>query len=147
MMQAADLGNRDDRAQSRRLNWPPVGCVLVEREMSASPVIVREVAGQDAAQVAFAEDKNVIETLAPDRADEPFHERILPGALRRRNDFLDLHSLHSVPKLVAVDVVTIANELGRPAVARESVHGPLGGPVGSGLLGHAEVRKPARSRS
>ena len=42
MMQATDFGNRDDRAQSRRLNWPPVGSVLVEREMSASPVIVRE---------------------------------------------------------------------------------------------------------
>ena len=67
MMQAADLGNRDDRAQSRRLNWPPVGCVLVEREMSASLVIVRQVAGQGAAQVSFAQDDDMIETLAADR--------------------------------------------------------------------------------
>src|SRR3989442_8107100 len=142
MMQATDFGNRDDRTQSRRLNWPPVGCVLVEREMSASPVIVREVAGQDAAQVAFAEDENVIETLASDRADEPFHEKILPGAVRRRNDFLDLHALHSVPKLVAVDVVTIAEETGRRGVVREGVHDLLGGPVGGGVLGHVEVDNP-----
>ena len=91
-------------------------------------------------QVAFAEDENVIETLAPDRADEPFHERILPGAVRRRNDFLDLHALHSVPKLVAVDVVTIAEETGRRrGVVREGVHDLLGGPVGGGVLGHVEV--------
>ena len=49
MMQATDFGNGDDRAEPRRLGWPSVGCVLVEREMSAGPVIVGEVAGQDAA--------------------------------------------------------------------------------------------------
>jgi hypothetical protein len=35
--------------------------------MCASPVIVEEVAGQDAAQVAFAEDEAVIQALASDR--------------------------------------------------------------------------------
>ena len=49
MMQAADFGNRDDRAEFRRLNWPSVGCVLVERKVSASLVVVRKVAGEGAA--------------------------------------------------------------------------------------------------
>src|SRR3989442_9768318 len=83
-MQATDFGNRDDRAGRRRLDRPSVGCVLVEREVSASPVVVREVAGQDAPQVLFAEDENMIQTLAPERADEPLRERILPPAVRRR---------------------------------------------------------------
>jgi hypothetical protein len=48
MMQAADFGNRGDRAEFRRLNWASVGHILVEREVSARPVIVREVAGQGA---------------------------------------------------------------------------------------------------
>ena len=64
MMQATDFGHRDDRAEFRRLNWPPVGCVLVERKVSAHPVIVREVAGQDAAQVAFAQNEDMVEALA-----------------------------------------------------------------------------------
>jgi hypothetical protein len=38
MMQAADFGNRDDHAEVRRLDSPSVGCVLVEREVSASPM-------------------------------------------------------------------------------------------------------------
>ena len=71
MMQAADFGNRDDRAEIRPLDWPAVGRVLVEREVSARPVIVREVARQGTAQVPFAEDEDVLQALASDRSDEP----------------------------------------------------------------------------
>jgi len=89
--------------------------------------------------VSFAENENVIQTLAPDRTDEALGERILPGAVRRREDFGDPHALHSVPKLLAVDLVTVAQEIGRRGVVRESVHDLLGGPVGGGVLGHVEV--------
>ena len=67
MMQAADFGNRGDRAEFRRRNWASVGRILVEREVSARPVIVREVAGQGATQVGFAQDQDVIHTLAKDQ--------------------------------------------------------------------------------
>src|SRR5437870_101613 len=46
MMQAADFGSRDDRAELRPLDGAAVGRVLVEREVSARPVIVREVCAQ-----------------------------------------------------------------------------------------------------
>src|SRR5438093_9565530 len=90
-------------------------------------------------RVAFAENQNVIQTLAPDRADEPLREGILPRAVRRREDFLDPHALHSLPKLLAVDLVTVAQEIGGRGVVREGVHDLLGGPVGGGVLGHVEV--------
>jgi len=35
MMQTTDFGDRDDRAEFRRLDWPSVGGILVEREVSA----------------------------------------------------------------------------------------------------------------
>jgi hypothetical protein len=35
MMQTTDFGDRHDRAESRRLEWPSVKCVPVEREMRA----------------------------------------------------------------------------------------------------------------
>src|SRR6058998_931172 len=78
----------------------------------------------------------MIQTLAPDRTDEALGERVLPGAVRRREDFGDPHALHSVPELLAVDLVTVAQEIGRRG---ESVHDLLGGPVGGGVLGHVEV--------
>ena len=63
MMQATDFGNLDDPAELRWLDWPSVGCIFVEREVSSRPVIVRDVAGQDAAQVWFTKDEDMIQTL------------------------------------------------------------------------------------
>ena len=78
VMQTTDFGDRDDRTALRRLDWATVGGVLVEREMCASLMVVREVADQDAAQVPFTEDEHVIQTLPPDRPDEALREGILP---------------------------------------------------------------------
>ena len=89
--------------------------------------------------MSFAEDENVIETLASDRADEALREGILPGAVRRREDFVDPHALHAVAKLLAIHLVTIAQEIGGRGVVREGVHDLLGGPVGGGMLGDVEV--------
>ena len=132
MMQSTDFGNPHDPAQRGRLDGPSVWRILLEREVSSCAVIVGEVAGQDAPQVPFAEDENVIQRLAPDRADEPLGEGILPGAARGREDLLDPHALHSVPEGTAVDVVAIAQEIGRSGIVREGVYDLLGGPVGGG---------------
>ncbi len=81
MMQATDFWNLDDHAELRPLDGPSVGCVFVEREMRSRTVVVREVAGQNAAQMALAEDEDVVQTLAPDGADDALGEGILPWAL------------------------------------------------------------------
>ena len=64
MVEATDFANRDDLAEFRPLNWAAVGRILVEREVSTRPVVVREVASQGAAQVPFAKDEDVIQTLS-----------------------------------------------------------------------------------
>ena len=68
-MQATDFANRDDHAALRRLDRASAGCILVEREVSASPVIVLEVRAQDASQVPLAENDDMVQTLPPDRAE------------------------------------------------------------------------------
>src|SRR5262249_52596745 len=110
MVEAADFAKRHDPAGLRPFDGPPVGRAFVEREVRSCAVIVREVRGQDAMPVAFAQNEDMIEALAPDRTDEAFHDRILPRALGRREYFEDPHTLHSVPEGVAVDVVAIAEE-------------------------------------
>src|SRR6266566_1745391 len=60
-------------------NRAAVGRILVEREVSTRPVVVREVASQGAAQVPFAKNEDVIQTLAPDGADEPLREGVCHG--------------------------------------------------------------------
>jgi hypothetical protein len=88
-MQTTDFEDWDNRAALRRLDWATVGGILVEREMCASLMVVREVADQDGAQVPFTGDENVIQTLPSDRTDEALREGILPWAVRGREDFLD----------------------------------------------------------
>ncbi len=83
MVEATDFANRDNLAEFWPLNWAAVGRILVEREVSTRPVVVREVASQGATQVPFAKDDDVIQTLASDGADEPLREGVLPRAVRR----------------------------------------------------------------
>jgi hypothetical protein len=87
--------------------------------------------------VALAQDQDMIQTLAPDRADEALREGVLPGAVGRCQHFTDSYALHSVPKRVTVDAVAIAAEIGRRGVVREGV---------DDLLGRSRQRWDARGR-
>ena len=102
MMKATDFGNLHDRADLRSVDRAPVWRILLEREVSSSAVVIREVAGQDAAEVSLAEHEDMVETLAPYRADEPFREGILPRAAGGREDLPDPHALHPFSAGVAV---------------------------------------------
>ena len=47
--------------------------------MRPRPMIVLNIGRQDAAQVTLIENDDVIETFAPDRANDPLDISILPG--------------------------------------------------------------------
>ena len=111
MVQAADFWNLHDPASCGQLDRPGIGCVLVEREVGASSMVIGTVTGQYSAQVSVAQDENVVETLAPDRTDQALGERILPGAVRRRENFLDQQALHAVAELLAIYLVAVAQEI------------------------------------
>src|SRR5262249_33222880 len=142
VMQATNFGNRNDGAEFRRFNRPSIGGILVEREVSASPVIVREIRREETSQVPLAEDDDVIQALTPDRADESLRERILPRAVRGRENLSDPHTHHTSLEGVTVDCVAVAEEVGRRGIVGEGVHDLLGGPVSGGMLGHVEMDDP-----
>jgi len=50
--------------------------------LSSKRRALREIRREEAAQVPFSEDDDVIQALTPDRADESLRERILPPAVR-----------------------------------------------------------------
>jgi hypothetical protein len=66
VMQATDFGNREDRAERWGLDRPPIGSVLLEREVSAGPMIVGEVCREDSSKVTLAENDDMVQALAPD---------------------------------------------------------------------------------
>jgi hypothetical protein len=69
MMQTTDFGNLHDPTRLEGLDRPDVRRILVEREMSASPVIVREVRGQSASQMPLAENDDMVQTGILQRAE------------------------------------------------------------------------------
>ena len=54
------------------------GRVATERKMSAGFVAVREIARQNLRQVGFVEHDHVIQTLAPDQANQSLNVGALP---------------------------------------------------------------------
>jgi hypothetical protein len=141
MMKATDFWNRDDLAEFRPLNWSAVGWVLVERQVSAGPMIGGEVRGQDASQMALGDNDDVVQALASHRANEPLGERVLPGAVRGRDDFTDPHPLDALAKRVPVDAVATAEKITRRRIVPERVDELPGGPGGGGMLGDVEVNE------
>lgn len=66
-----------------------------------------------------------------------------PAAFPRcREYFVDVHALHAVQNVLAVDLVTVVEEIGWRGVVREGVHDLLGGPDGGGMLGDVEMDDP-----
>ena len=112
MMEATDFADWYDRPELWPLDRPPVRSILVEGEVGSGAVVVHEVASEDATQVALAQDEDVVETLAPDRADEAFGEGILPRAAGGREDLLDPHALDPAAKGVSEVGIAIAEEIG-----------------------------------
>ena len=110
-MQAANLGDRDDRTELRRFDRPSIGSIFLEREVSAGPVIVHEVRRQDSSKVTLAENDDMVQALAPDGADESLHERILPRALWGGENFSDADALHPLSEGVTVDCIAVAEEV------------------------------------
>ncbi len=60
----------------------------------------------------------------------------------RRENFLDPHALHAVAKLLAIHLVTVAQEIGGRGVVRKRGDDLLRGPDGGGMLGDVEVDDP-----
>jgi hypothetical protein len=52
----------------------------------------------------------------------------------RREDFVDPHARQAMPELLALDLVTITQEIGRRGLVREGVHDLLSGRGGGGSV-------------
>jgi hypothetical protein len=124
------------------MNWPWLWAVHCQRHMGTETMVILEVAGQNAPQMRLVQHDDVIEHLAPDAPEQPFHIRILPRRARGTHDLLDPHMPDALPKLGAIDVVAIAQQIAWRCVPGEGVHHLLSGPLSRGMLGDVEVHEP-----
>src|SRR2546425_9238184 len=87
----------------------------------------------------FVEDEDMVQTLAPDRADKALREGVLPRAMGRGQDFRDSHAVHPLPERGTVDTVAIVEEVRWRGFVRDGVHDVLGRSGGGGMFSHVEV--------
>src|SRR5262245_19065713 len=79
--------------------------------MRARGVVVGEVPAQQASEMPFAEDDDVIEAFPSNRPDDALGEGILPGCSWGDEDLVDPHAFHASDENVAVDGVVITEEV------------------------------------
>ncbi|MHC4090331.1 MAG: hypothetical protein ACYSVY_08640 [Planctomycetota bacterium] len=70
----------------------------------------------------------MIQTLAPDRANQSLNVGALPWCAVREDDFLDAHVLDALSEIVAIDPITISNQEAWGLVVRERLDNLLGRP-------------------
>jgi hypothetical protein len=76
VMQSADERMEADAADP--LNWARERRIFAQRSVRSGLIIVGGVFAQDPAQVRFAQDDNMVDTLVTDRSDQSFGEAVLP---------------------------------------------------------------------
>lgn len=76
-MQAAENWRREDRPEC--LYGSVDRAVVAQRAVSSSLVAIGCVGLKDPAQVGGSYDHEMVEAFAPDRTDQPFGMRVLPG--------------------------------------------------------------------
>jgi hypothetical protein len=107
--------------------------------MRARRVVGGEVSAQQASEMPFAEDDDVIEAFPSNRPDDSLGEGILPGRSWGDEDLVDPHALHPPREHIAVDGVAITEQVLGRGLFLEGLDKLLGGPSGGRVVGHIDV--------
>ncbi len=91
----------------------------MQRPVRSDLVVVAGIRLECAAQGGFTHDHNMVETLAPDRSDEPFDMAILPGRVWRNRVVTDPHGMQSATDDCPVRPVAIPKEITRHLIPGE----------------------------
>ncbi len=91
--------------------------------------------------MSLVQNEEVVEALAADRSDNPFHERILPGRAWGDEDLANPHPLDSPRELIAVDRVSITEQEPWRRIVRERLDELPSCPGRRGMVGDVEVEE------
>src|SRR6266403_3159134 len=107
--------------------------ILVQRPMCSDGVVVMGVRFQNAAQMRFAQNDEMVHTLATDRSDQPFGKAVLPGRGWRGRLVPDAHGAQSACDDAAIDPIPIADEVTRRLIPRKCLRYLTCNPFGRGI--------------
>ena len=84
-------------------------------------IVIAGIHGQNPPQMPRAEDEKVIHSVSPQRSDQPFGIRVLPGRAGRYWSVSDPHRPNPPPKDRAVSAIIVAHQIGRCRLPREGL--------------------------
>src|SRR3979490_1545472 len=87
--------------------------------MPSNPVVIGRIVFKNPAQMSLAQDNDVVQTLAPDRSDQPFGKAVLPRRGRCNWLISDTHGTQSARDDSAVDSIPISDQIARSAIPRK----------------------------
>src|SRR3979490_3244587 len=99
--------------------------------MRSDGVVVSSIGNWIPAQMRLTRDNDVVQTLTPDRSDQPFGNAILPGRGRCNRFVPDAHGTESASDDRTVDAITVPDHVARILVPgeclRDLTRDPFGG--------------------
>ena len=125
------LDGSGDRGHGYPLTQALVGTGTIEIGLGVLP--------QNAAQLALAEDHDVVQTFTAHGAEKSLADGIEIGRVRRDLHNLDLSTLGHGGKPLPELVVVVPNEVPRPRAVWCGLPQLLGGPCVGGTAGHVEM--------
>src|SRR5262249_22862969 len=89
----------------------------------------------------LAENKNVIQTVAPKRSDQSLNIGILPRRARGDGSVTYAHPPNSPPEHLPISTVIVAHQIGRSRIPGKCRHDLLGQPLRRRMAGHREPQQ------
>src|ERR1035438_6771292 len=113
MVQTAHLRDRDHSPEFRRLHFPWLWRVLLQRQMRPGLVIIGKIRGQSAPQTGFVEYDHMIQAFPPNGADQPLDISPLPRRAGSCQHLLNPHVPDLAAEVFAKDFVAVSQQTPR----------------------------------
>src|SRR5260370_29091881 len=142
MMKSADLRNRNDTPGFGRLDGPRLRRVLLQSQVCPASMIVVQEISKVSAKASFVEYDDVVQALAANRSDHPFHISTLPWRARRGQHLFDPHGVDLMREVMPKDPIAIPQQIARRGVPGKGFPQLLYSPFRCWTSGHGEVENP-----
>ena len=113
--------------------------ILVQAKVRPALVIVRHEASEVATQAACRPDDHMIETFAPDRANQAFNVGALPGRAGCRQDLRHPKRRDLIRDVAAEDAIPVTQQIAWCRLPRKGLAELLGRPCGGGVSGDTKL--------
>ena len=138
-MQAAEDRLACDGANFWSLNRPRFRRVLLKPKMCPRFMIIGQVLIQYPPKMVLTQNDHMVETLPPDRPDDPFTVSVLPWRPGSGDDLFNVQDTECVNNLRTKGAIPIPDQIPRGGIEGKGLDQLQACPVGSGIACDVEV--------